>query len=324
MNPFKYKSFPLSIIGRVPPPIGGVTIHTKRLLEYLKQNNFFYTFYDLKLISLSSFIKLLFKSRVCHLHANNPLFILAFTLLCKLFKTKSIITIHGNIGYHNLILSFFEKLALILSDIPIVLNNFSYKTSITLNKRTQLITSFIAPRYDTTLSEQYKKNIKRLRRNKLKIFCTNAFDYVFDSDNNEIYGIKDLIDFFKDKNNLVLLISDPSSSYYSSFRDITRNNSNILFLTESHSFSEVVKISDCFIRNTSTDGDSLSIKESLYFGTPVIASDCVDRPKEVILFKYGSITTLGKSIEYFLNNEFNFIKPKEGGHKLLNLYKSFL
>ena len=42
--------------------------------------------------------------------------------------------------------------------------------------------------------------------------------------------------------------------------------------------------SDCLIRATTTDGDSLSVKEALYYKKKVIASNCVDRVPNVILY----------------------------------------
>jgi len=37
------------------------------------------------------------------------------------------------------------------------------------------------------------------------------------------------------------------------------------------------------IRATNTDGDSLSVREALWFGKPALASDCVDRRKRDIV-----------------------------------------
>lgn len=45
------------------------------------------------------------------------------------------------------------------------------------------------------------------------------------------------------------------------------------------------RYADIFLRPTSTDGDANSIREALAFGVPVIASDCVTRPHNVITFE---------------------------------------
>jgi len=69
-------------------------------------------------------------------------------------------------------------------------------------------------------------------------------------------------------------------------------NSNIYFITEDHPFTEILKLSDGFIRATTTDGDALSIREAIKLNIPVIASTSVDRPKECILFELDSIADL--------------------------------
>jgi hypothetical protein len=51
------------------------------------------------------------------------------------------------------------------------------------------------------------------------------------------------------------------------------------------SFSKLIELSDIVIRPTNADGDSLSIREALYFQKPIIASDVVKRPTGTITFK---------------------------------------
>jgi glycosyltransferase involved in cell wall biosynthesis len=93
-------------------------------------------------------------------------------------------------------------------------------------------------------------------------------------------------------------------------------------LTGNHSFIEVLKKSNFFIRNTSTDGDSLSIKEALYTGIPVLATDCVDRPKGVVLIKYSEIQSLNEAIGSLNIKKIDTNdRPVNGGLEILNLYK---
>ena len=50
------------IIGTLPLPIGGVTIHTQRLITFLKNNNFKYNFFDYKKSHFTKGLSLFFKS----------------------------------------------------------------------------------------------------------------------------------------------------------------------------------------------------------------------------------------------------------------------
>ena len=62
------------------------------------------------------------------------------------------------------------------------------------------------------------------------------------------------------------------------------------------------KISDVFMRTTNTDGNSVSVLEALSVGTPVIATDCVERPTECILVKTRNMDDLLEKTIYVLEN----------------------
>lgn len=58
-------------------------------------------------------------------------------------------------------------------------------------------------------------------------------------------------------------------------------------------------IADCdvFLRTTLFDGDSISVREALHFGIPVIASDCAARPAGVNLVQTSDLRSLLTAIE---------------------------
>lgn len=62
----------------------------------------------------------------------------------------------------------------------------------------------------------------------------------------------------------------------------------------------VMSRSAALIRPTYTDGDSISVREALALGVPVIASDAVSRPAETILFESGNSDDLMKKMEWIL------------------------
>jgi hypothetical protein len=59
---------------------------------------------------------------------------------------------------------------------------------------------------------------------------------------------------------------------------------------------------DLFVRPTLSDGDSVSIRESLHFQIPVVASDVVARPAGVHRFKAGDAGDFIKTVENTLQN----------------------
>ena len=68
--------------------------------------------------------------------------------------------------------------------------------------------------------------------------------------------------------------------------------------TGEHSYFEVIKLCDGTIRHTSTDGDSLSVRESLFLGKCTLASDVVSRPVGCLLYSRDSLSQeLSKLLE---------------------------
>lgn len=57
------------------------------------------------------------------------------------------------------------------------------------------------------------------------------------------------------------------------------------------------------IRNTPTDGDSLSVKEALYLHKPILATDAVSRPKGVILFKYNDEESFSEAVKVAMHSD---------------------
>jgi len=62
----------------------------------------------------------------------------------------------------------------------------------------------------------------------------------------------------------------------------------------------VISRSAAFVRPTFTDGDSISVREALALGVPVIASDAAVRPAGTVLFETGNPDDLIKKMECVL------------------------
>ncbi len=50
-------------------------------------------------------------------------------------------------------------------------------------------------------------------------------------------------------------------------------------------FTFLLSKADIYVRATDRDGDAVAVREAGYFKVPIIASDCVDRPAGVVLFR---------------------------------------
>jgi glycogen(starch) synthase len=62
-------------------------------------------------------------------------------------------------------------------------------------------------------------------------------------------------------------------------------------------FSFLLSKIDIYVRATDRDGDAVTLREAIYFGKQTIASDCVKRPRGVVLFETGRVDSLRKAIE---------------------------
>ena len=98
------------LIGKTPPPIGGVTIHVYRLLNRLIDTRNNVNFYDLNNFKVHTLIGCIIKNDVIHNHSNSRIFLFIVSVLCKLLNKKYIITIHGNCRSLGLLHSFLKKL----------------------------------------------------------------------------------------------------------------------------------------------------------------------------------------------------------------------
>jgi len=285
------------IIGKLPPPIGGVTGYNKRLITSLKKQKFGYLVLDLKNKKIKNFT-FIFKSKVIHLSLSNTYIKFLLVLILKLFFKKVITTLHGSYGRFSSFKNHLELLIIRLSDKTFLLNKASYlklekyKTKIILSS-----TNFEIEKED--LSERLKKNIAIKTNNYNKIFCTNSWKLTFDKHGKEIYSISKLVKVFEKSPNYFLIISDPSGTNEKYILDQLKISisENILFITDAHPFTEILKLSDGFIRATTTDGDALSVREAIILGIPVFASNVIDRPKECVLFNVESINSLIEKLD---------------------------
>jgi len=217
-----------------------------------------------------------------------------YVILSKLLFKKSVLTIHGNLGRFSKVENHIDSLAIKWCDVPILINQESYDKAIRWNKNSKFLSAFIPPIENGYIPDFIINKINIERTKGQIIYATNASACTYTIDDLEIYGIEFLVNYFNRESNRFLIISDPSGQYGEKYS--ASQFENIIFVSENHSFYEVLKYSDVMIRATATDGDSLSIKEALSLGKQVLATDCVDRPQGVILFKYNDILSFEMAV----------------------------
>lgn len=299
--------------------LGGVTIHVLRLRQYLDNNNYDYGFLDYKYNSIWTLLKSMPRYDLIHFHISNPILLFILVCYCRLCSKKVLVTLHGDYGRFGRLKNWMVKSVIKMAAIPIVINKKSYTECKCINDNTTLIPAFIPPQKSETLPDDLVSLITGLRDDGKTIFSTNASNVSSDKYGNDIYGIEFLVQNFKDSQNSVLIVSDPSGNYRKQYHNLISDS--VYFIDYPHSYYEVLKFADCSIRNTSTDGDSLSIKEALCLGVPVICTDVVDRPDGVTLFKYCDQESFAEALHKYSKVS---KKLENGADMVMQLYKSIL
>jgi len=343
----------VEIWGTYPPPIGGVSIHIKRLFERISESYFganvilksFHGTYSDRNRNIYKvnfkfweFLQLLFISkRILHIHTarwHAWLFILIFG-----FKHSLILTLHNQkFKEKQNIFKFLISKCFLKKANYILVNDGDYRDFLInmfqLNSAKLKIVSAYIPPLDVEFKGLPDK-ISRFIKDRKFVISANGSGVKI-RNGRDLYGLDVLVDIiFKLKDEipgigLVYLLPQIGNKEYfdSIFEKIRFNNleENILIFQEqiSNGF-EIWAKSDLFIRPTQTDIEGISVKEALSFGIPVIASNVCTRPKESILYQEGDANELLKKV-LDINRKPVHVEysGEEAFVEIMNLYKSLL
>lgn len=301
--------------------IGGVTVHVQRLRNYMDKVGYAYHFVDYKDVHPMALLYEISKAHIVHLHVSNPVYQYFIVLFGRLLGKKIIMTLHGNYGRFGFFKNCLVRSAIEKASVPIVINEHSYRCCQKINKNLHLIPAFIPPQKEESLQKDILVLLEKIHKKGMKIVSTNAYNISIDKDGNDTYGIDFLVGYFKDSVDMALLVSDPSGNYHKKYNvgeNTGKGTCSVFFIDYPHPYFELLKHVDCFVRNTSTDGDALSVKEALFLGVPTICTDVVDRPDGVVTFKYSDKESFEKSLR---NLSYSSVNIENGAKKIIELYK---
>jgi glycosyltransferase involved in cell wall biosynthesis len=295
------------IFGAMPPPIGGVTIHLQRFFEFVKQqyqDTIHLSMYDIKksiLISTSyekkRVLSTFLDADIIHIHIDHHIKVI-LALISKIFRKRIIYTHHNS----RIKSPFFFNAIYYLADEVILVNDKEIDTSKLNAQKIKHIPAFLPP---TSFEPLDDKLLKKIQQSNF-VISSNSSQYIL-IDNKDLYGFDLLIKAYAEiinenliENPLLILVDPSATSKEMNLTQIKKypqlNKENLLYLDYFIDFSTLIKASDLTIRATRSDGDSLSVRESLYFNTPIIASDVTYRPDGTILFKSGESKMLKAAI----------------------------
>jgi|APSaa5957512535_1039671.scaffolds.fasta_scaffold60647_3 glycosyltransferase involved in cell wall biosynthesis len=325
------------VIGVIPPPIGGVSIHIDRFVNLYTDKEF-----DLRVIDLrerrmykkgnkiiKNYLKILifiFTSKIVHIHISHNYMKLIIAFLSKILLKRVVYTHHNSVINNKIIFKLMYKIC----DHIILVNDKEIDSKLILPNKTSVIPSFLPPYKFEELPIKIEKEIMNYKY----IISTNCFSNGH-INGRHIYGFDLIINAFHSLSldnrisNALLLLVDPSNStkqFVNSFiYGLNFKTNKLIIINNKIDFVSLIKKSTVTIRATRTDGDSLSIRESLYFNTPIIASSVTKRPEGTIIFQNDNAKDLANKIFSVLDkkNKLSY-HHIDYGKEITNLYKKIL
>jgi glycosyltransferase involved in cell wall biosynthesis len=312
------KTKKLLLIGPLPPPAGGVSIHIWRLahlliddinIDFIDESNVIKPqYFNLRTYALFPYLKKIRKADLLFIHSGSNLVRYIHLITGKIFSRKMILTLHCYPFRKNFILKYIDECFYRLADKVIVVNA-DILERIKLPAVKTLIKHAFLPPVMTEEPELPYAILEKLDADKKAgklILCSNAWRLDI-YNNQDLYGVDLCIEVTKmlvEKGvpvSFVFNIStiDQFQVQYDNYQKMIRHlnlENNFILINERLSFVRIMEKSDIVLRPTNTDGDSLTIREALYLGKPILASDIVQRPDGTVLFKSRDILDLEKKL----------------------------
>lgn len=309
------------IWGFYPPPIGGISIYCKRLIDKLHAKDeqiVMRNFADSKggcayVLDVNNrlleFLKLPFVPKML-IHAQFTNFYLLMLLYLLGWRHKIVITLHNRRlvllkGWKQWIVGrLLRRAKRVIYNDPAYTPMLKEKFDIDDDKIV-ILPTYISPGNDelnglpAEITEFLLEHEHTISGNAHRVI-RNAF--------GDLYGIDQLL-YLMDKLvnekgmdvGVVFCISEIfNHEYYSQCLERIKElglERNFLFVIHSNvNGFEVWAATDLFLRPTMSDMEGVSVKEALQFGTPVVASDVCTRPSEAVLYKTGDANDLFEKV----------------------------
>lgn len=300
LTPIKKRK--LLLCGPFPDPVGGVSIHLRRLMQALARSGAYEVrcvdeagqrkpgLYNIRSLNPFAYLGLLWWAEVVHVQSSVWLLRLLHVLAARALGRQVVVTLHSHRPRHRLEHEG-ARLACRLAHSVIAVNQ---QIRAEVCARAQVIPAYIAPGADEEwVPEDIQQWIAQVRQRGKALVVSNAYKLV-QFNGVDLYGLDVLIDCFSDPavragHALLFVVSSladcaaPYEQYRARIAALGLEQ-DVLLVHRAMPFAGLLRCCDLSVRATNTDGDALSIRESLSYGKRTLASDCVDRPPGAELF----------------------------------------
>lgn len=318
------------LVGPYPPPIGGISIHMKRVASHLKEQGWACDIYDesngssrpegVYPIHSYKYFMLRFpliKGDLFHFHSISKSFRIMLALF-KIFGKKIVLTVHGDslkdqIEQSNTVIRFLLLRSLHMIDQILCVNEADTEQLLSLGFRPDNVATL--PAYIKPVeTERENFDIPREVMTFLEEaeFAITANGLIRFYEGQDLYGVDMLVQLLKALNEkgqkarilfALLGASDQSAEeqkYYHDLKEYIRacglEDRFLFYEVHQTELYPLLRKSDLFIRPTLKDGFGVSIAEALACGIPAIASNVCSRPEGTILYQSGNADDLQQKV----------------------------
>ncbi len=329
----------LAVFGPYPPPLGGMSMHIKRMQYFLDKENIPYTIFNHYASSGTNviptrknpfwYIKFLFQNTypVIHFHQFFLWHFFYYYVYSKINSSHQIIvTIHS------------DRLRLAPAKLQKILFYFIKNTSrlhlISVSKKLHYLlkenrieNTFIPAYVPPVETKVIKLPPCKRTRFLFSIWKINA------SLSENVYNVPLIFQFLQKHRKQFKMIFMIGSRQKSDLKYLNKlikeyHLENDIKLVFDQDLVSMLPNVSFLVRTNLHDGSPLSLQEALDLGIPAIASDAGTRPPGTVLFKSNNLTDLEEKIFYVLNTPkeilFKNYKKPDFHIRLLNLYKKLL
>ena len=318
----------VAIWGRIPPPIGGMSVHLSRLLPLLQEENISSQMYNLlfqdnpnPLVidysrNRSRWIARLFFGRIESVHyvmGARLITRIGAALLEILRSKKVILRVGGKLQPRGHIAGWLERKAFCSVSCVIGVNQQICDELSKLGvdpTKIHHVPGFIPPIDDGSLP---RVEIVKFARDHSPVLLSSG--QALPATQKDIWGmrmipklIQRLVPEYPNIGMICCLYrpdprvnDEPINEIKQEIRE-RRLNNHIFVEEREGEFWPIFKESDMLVRPSVSDGDSNAIREAIHFGLAVVASDCVPRPEPVVTFPSGEVDLLCEAVRRVVNN----------------------
>ena len=291
------------LAGPMSGPVGGVSVHLRRLHSWLRRQGIAVELVDeghdigefacnLRTLPVVAYLTRVKRCNIAHIQSSQHLFRWLHLVTCRLFGLYVVVTIHS--WRASAVVTMLNRLLLRLAHRIIVVNE-EIATQLKLASY-DVIPAFLPPlRCTHDLPADVRQFIDSARDRGCALLCANA-SRLTKYHGEDLYGLDLCLELVADLAGrsdvnpaLVYAVSYPAAGnplYLNARKLIVERGleDRVCLYNKPLDFVALMTYCDVVLRPTTTDGDALTVREALYLGVPVIASDVAKRPEGTILF----------------------------------------